>query len=64
MLRIAVLVLIGAPMVLFTWEGAHNLLSGRFDQVHYAVAVPAAGALLVYVYAVGDMLRRWDPEEA
>lgn len=41
-LRMALFVLLGAPLVWVVWEAVNSLLSGNPGEVRWALAVPAA----------------------
>jgi len=59
-MRIALLVLVGGPMVYVLWEALNHLLSGDPGAVRWGVVVPVFVLFSAYVYWLSRIVVRWD----
>ncbi len=62
-LLMAVVVLVGLPMVAYLWETINRLLALEFDPVRIAVSVPLAAVLVGFLTLVGRRLSTWQAEQ-
>jgi uncharacterized membrane protein len=56
---IGVFVLVGAPIVYVVWEAVNQALTGNLDAVRLEVVFPATAGLVVLIYMLMRVLRRW-----
>lgn len=61
-LKIALLVLVGGPMVYVLWEALNHLLSGDPGAVRWGLVVPVLLVFAIYVYLLSRVVVRWDEE--
>ncbi len=59
---IAILVIVGLPMVYVLWEAVNLLLTGDLAAIRYAIVVPVLAVFLALLVGVAKLVRRWERE--
>ncbi len=62
-LLMALVVLLGLPMVAYLWETINRLLALDFDPVRIAISVPVLVVFLGFVTFVGRKLNAWHAQQ-
>jgi hypothetical protein len=57
---IALLVLIGTPLVAYLWETLNQTAAGYYDPLRLVIAVPVLLAFVVFVRFLARLVVRWD----
>ena len=55
----AVIVVIGLPMVAYLWETINELLALEFDPVRLAISVPLLAVFLGFLVVIGRRIVAW-----
>lgn len=59
----AVLVLVGAPMVWFLWDVLNELLLGEVNGGRLLVALPVLAVFIGYLYFVSRRIQAWESRD-
>lgn len=62
-LLMAVVVLVGLPMVAYLWETINRLLALEFDPLRIAISIPLLAVFLGFVTFVGRRLSAWHAQQ-
>lgn len=62
-LRMAVFVLLGFPLVGYLWETISELLALDVNGTRLLISIPVAAALAALLVGLGRSVRRWLPAE-
>ena len=61
-LVIALLVLIGFPMVYVLWEALNLLLAGDLSSIRYPIVIPVLAVFVALLVVVAKLIRNWEQE--
>lgn len=59
-LYIALLVVIGLPMVYILWDAVNHLLTGHIGDINFVLVLPVLAVFAVFVYVLARLVRRWE----
>jgi hypothetical protein len=57
---IAILVIIGFPMVYVLWDAVNLLLAGDLAAIRYAIVVPVLALFVALLVVVAKLVRSWE----